>query len=86
MACQFACHCQRASQDGFGRGKETDMALRDIFRPAALARTSQAPAKADQAHEHQVDYSYTQWRYAQMLQLERNYCAACASVEGGAAA
>lgn len=62
------------------------MALRDIFKPATPARTSQASTKAEQAHDHQVDYSYTQWRYAQMLQLERNYLSACASVDGAAAA
>lgn len=38
--------------------------------------------KAGQPTDHQVDYSYTQWRYAQMLQLERNYQAACESVDG----
>ena len=62
------------------------MALRDIFTPAALVRAPKAPAKADQSHEHQVDYSHTQWRYSQMLQLERNYLSACASVDGAAAA
>lgn len=25
----------------------------------------------------QIDYSYTQWRYAQMQQLESNYTAQC---------
>lgn len=50
------------------------MALRHFFKPA------------EQAPELEVDYSYTQWRYAQMLQLERNYRAACDTVEGAATA
>ncbi len=61
------------------------MALADIFKPATLVSAPKAPAKADQAHEYQVDYSHTQWRYAQMLQLERNYLSACASVDGATA-
>ncbi len=50
------------------------MALRNFFKPA------------EQVSDLQVDYSYTQWRYAQMLQLERNYRAVCETVDGAAAA
>lgn len=65
---------------GFGPEKETDMALRYFFNSAV-----QDP-KAEQAPDLQVDYSYTQWRYAQMLQLERSYRAACESVDGAVVA
>ncbi len=59
------------------------MAIRHSFNPAALSRTPQTQAEA--APELQVDYSHTQWRQAQMLQLERGYLAACAGVEAATA-
>ena len=62
------------------------MALRYFSKSAALSRTPQAAAKAGQDADLQVDYSYTQWRYAQMLQLERNYLAGCDAVDSAAAA
>lgn len=57
------------------------MAIRFFFKSAKPARP-----KAEPAPDLQVDYSYTQWRYAQMLQLERNYLSACEAVDGVAAA
>ena len=57
---------------GFGHEKETDMALRYFSKT-----TVSVQPKTGQPNDHQVDYSYIQWRHAQMLQLERNYQAAC---------
>ena len=52
------------------------MALRYFSKTTVSVRP-----KAGQPADHQVDYSYTQWRYAQMLQLARNYQAACDSAD-----
>jgi len=57
------------------------MALRNLFKPAPAPRP-----KAEQANDLQVDYSYTQWRHAQMQYLERSYLAACGAVDKTAAA
>ena len=53
------------------------MALRYFSKTTVSVRP-----KAGQPADHQVDYSYTQWRYAQMLQRERNHQAACDSADG----
>lgn len=53
------------------------MALPYFAKTATFVRS-----KTEQEPELQVDFSYTQWRHAQMLQQERNYRAACESIEG----
>ena len=52
------------------------MALRYFSKTAEGVRP-----KAGQPADHQVDYSYTQWRHDQMQQLERDYQAACDSAD-----
>lgn len=47
--------------------------------------TTRAARKAEQAPDLQVDFSYTQWRHAQMEQLVRNYHQACDSCESAPA-
>ena len=76
-----ACHYQLPKSGGFGHEKETDMAVSYFSKTTVSVRP-----KPGQPTDHQVDYSYTQWRYAQMLQLERNYLAACDSIDGAVVA
>ncbi|MFO6445899.1 hypothetical protein ACLBKU_02020 [Erythrobacter sp. NE805] len=52
------------------------MAIWQFFKSKARVRS-----KPEQAPDIQVDYSYTQWRHAQMSQLVSNYHAACDSTE-----
>ncbi len=77
IAGPVAWHYRFSKSGGFGHEKETDMALRYFSKTSVSVHP-----KAGQPTDHQVDYSYTQWRYAQMLQLERNYHAACDSADG----
>lgn len=55
------------------------MALRKLFKAVTQRRVKPA---VETAPDLQVDFSYTQWRHAQMEQLVRNYHQACDSVEG----
>lgn len=45
----------------------------------AINRDLETPAQAERqlGEGLQIDYSYNQWRHAQMQQLERNYEAQC---------
>ncbi len=65
------------------------MTIRNLFKPAPAPRTrpsAKAGQRPEQANDLQVDDSHTQWRHAQMEQLERSYLAACDAVESPAAA
>jgi hypothetical protein len=57
------------------------MAIRNLFKSGNPVRS-----KSEQAADLQVDYSYNQWRHAQMEHLERSYRAACESVDTPATA
>jgi hypothetical protein len=57
------------------------MAIRQIIQ--SITQRQQKPA--DQAPDLQVDFSYTQWRHAQMEQAVRNYQQACDVCEGAPA-
>ncbi len=56
------------------------MAIWNLFKSK-----SRISAKAEPAADMQVDYSYTQWRHAQMQQAVHNYHAACDSTESAPA-
>lgn len=58
------------------------MAIRNLLKAVIGRRTRPA---AEQAPDLQVDFSYTQWRHAQMEQLVRNYHQACDSCDGAPA-
>ncbi len=58
------------------------MALRNFLKTIIARRTRPA---VQQAPDLQVDFSYTQWRHAQMEQLVRNYHQACDSCESAPA-
>jgi len=49
------------------------MAIRNLLK----AVTQRRKPAAEQAPDLQVDFSYTQWRHAQMEQLVSNYQRAC---------
>ena len=49
------------------------MAIRNLLK----AVTQRRKPVAEQAPDLQVDFSYTQWRHAQMEQLVSNYQRAC---------
>lgn len=58
------------------------MAIRNLIKAIGQRRSKQAD---EQAPDLQVDFSYTQWRHAQMEQLVRNYHQACDTAEGAPA-
>jgi hypothetical protein len=58
------------------------MAIRNLIKAVTDRRGVSA---AQQAPDLQVDFSYTQWRHAQMEQLVRNYHQACDTCEGAPA-